>query len=317
MRGGSCQSCGIIAFPGPAIGFPSFQIRLFEVIFAEKARMTVKKAPNTIISMHPASIELLELLDDGESYRDKLTLTASAAVNAAFPWAEAVNPGSVAVYHVYGTVYYDSWWGFSTREFVDNLKTAEERPEFTAHLLIVDSPGGEVFFCHEAFDAIRSCRKPVVAVCESMCASAAYWIASAAGRVYAVSPFSEVGSIGVMTRFMDSSQWYRTNGYREVEVYATGSDLKNKVYKDAVDGRPEEYIHRFLDPVLETMLGDIRSTRDIPDGSNVLRGDIYYAQEAMGLGLIDGIKGVDECLQEAHDLGDKSNGIINSIYSTL
>lgn len=279
--------------------------------------MTVKKTQNAIISIHPASIDLLYLADDAESYRDKLALSVGKGINAAFPWADTVEPGSVAVHHVYGTVYYDSWWGFSTKGFAEDIRSAEERPEFTAHLLIIDSPGGEVFYCHEAFDAIKSCRKPVIAVCESICASAAYWIASAADRLYAVSPFSETGSIGVMTRFADDSEWYRSNGYKEIEVYATGSDLKNKVYKDAVAGKPEEYIRRFLDPVLETMLGDIRSRRNIPEGSEVLRGEIYYAREAVGLGLIDGIQSLDECLQEAHDLGEKSNGIINSIYSTL
>lgn len=279
--------------------------------------MTVRKAPDTIISIHPAAIDLLESPDGDISYRDTLGILKTKSVKTAFSWSDEAEPDSVALHYVYGTVFYDSWWGFSTREFVDDLLTAEERPEFAAHLLVVDSPGGEIFYCHEAASAIRACRKPVIAVCEEMCASAAYWIASAADRVYAVSPFSEVGSIGVMARFMDCREWYRSNGYKEIEVYATGSDLKNKVYNDAVDGKPEEYVHRFLDPVLETMLGDIRSSRTVPDGSDVLRGEIYYAQEAQALGLIDGIRSVDECLQEAYDLGAKSNDIINSIYQTL
>ena len=279
--------------------------------------MTVRKAPDTIISIHPASIDLFELLGGDKSYRDTLSLLKTKSVRTAFPWSDEAEPGSVALHHIYSTVFYDSWWGFSTRDFVDNLLMAEDRPEFVAHLLVVDSPGGEIFYCHEAAAAIRKCRKPVIAVCEEMCASAAYWIASAADKVYAVSPFSEVGSIGVMARFVDGREWYRSNGFKEIEVYATGSDLKNKVYNDAVDGKPEEYIHRFLDPVLETMLGDIRTSRTIPDGSDVLRGEIYYAQDAQALGLIDGIRSVEECLQEAHDLGTKSDDIINSIYQTL
>lgn len=280
--------------------------------------MTVKNLQNAIISIHPAATDLILVTGD-KSYRDKLALSSLRKdINVAFPWADTVDPDSVAVHHIYGTVYYDSWWGFSTKGFAEDLRTAEERPEFIAHLLIIDSPGGEVFYCHEAAEAIRACRKPVIAVCEEMCASAAYWIASAADRLYAVSPFSEVGSIGVMARFLDDRDWYRTNGLKEIEVYASGSDLKNKVYKDAVDGKPGEYIHRFLDPVLETMLGDIRTARDsITDGSDVLRGDIYYARDAVGLGLIDGIRSMDKCLQEAHDLGADSNDIINSIYTTL
>lgn len=278
--------------------------------------MTAPKKSGTIISIHPLSIDLFDFPHGNKSYRETLSVQKSS-VKAEFPWSDEAEQGSVAMHYIYGTVYYDNYWGFSTREFVDNLFIAEDRPEFVAHLLVVDSPGGEIFYCHEAVDVLRACRKPVIALCEEMCASAAYWIASAANKVYAVSPFSEVGSIGVMTRFVDGREWYRSNGFREIDVYATGSDLKNKVHNDAVDGKPEEYIHRFLDPVLEAILGDIRSSRNIPDDSDVLRGEIYYAQDAQALGLIDGIRSVEECLQEAHDLGTKSDDIINSIYQTL
>lgn len=275
--------------------------------------MTVIHTPKSVISIHPGWLDLMDaaLLPDPEedSYRakaSKAVAALSSELKVALPWEDTVKPGSVAVHYVYGTVRYDSYWGFSTKGFVEELMVAEARPEFTAHLIIVDSPGGEVFYCHEAACAIRSCSKPVIAFCESMCASAAYWIASAADRIYAVSPFSEVGSIGVMAKFMDDSEWYRSNGFKEIEIYASGSDLKNKVYKDVVEGQPKEYIRRFLDPVLDTMTADIRSARTIPDGSDALRGEIYYAQEASGLGLVDGIRSLEECISEAQSLGESA-----------
>lgn len=285
--------------------------------------MTGKNLPNTVISIHPQCLDMLDLAEvqdpDADTYREmaaKAVRRLASAPRTALPWEDDAAPDSVAVHYICGTVFYEHWWRFSTKTFVDELRTVEERPEFTAHLLIVDSPGGEVFFCHEAAEAIRACVKPVIAVCESMCASAAYWMASAAGRIYAVSPFTEIGSIGVMARFLDEREWYRTNGFKEVEIYASGSDLKNKVYRDAVDGRPKEYIRRFLDPMLDTMIADIRTARTIPDGSDALRGELYYAREAEELGLIDGIRSVEDCLQEAHDLGE-SQKVMNFFNSNL
>lgn len=258
--------------------------------------MTVRKV-KSIISIAPEYIDLLH--DEGTAP----VMVADESGQGVSADLRSVDGSSVAVHFIYGTIFYD-WFGFSTRNFTDELAEADSNPNITAHLIVVDSPGGEVFYCHEAAAAIRECKKPVVAVCESVCASAAYWLASAADRIFAVSPFTEVGSIGVMARFLDTSEWYRMQGCKEIEIYASGSDLKNKVIKDVVNGKEQEYIKRFLDPVLEAMIDDIRQKRTIADGSDALRGEIYYANEAIGLGLIDGIKSIDEAFQEAVDLGE-------------
>lgn len=176
-----------------------------------------------------------------------------------------------------------------------------------------------MFGCHEAHQAVKACKKPVIAVCSEMMASAAYWICSAADRVYASSFFSEVGSIGVMARFIDDSGWMEQKGLREISVYATGSDRKNKDVEEVLDGKTADYAKKFLDPVLEVMLSDIMSSRKgIKENSDVLRGEILYAQsdQLLKLGLTDGIKTVDECLQEAYSKPMKTNNI-KQILSTL
>lgn len=68
--------------------------------------------------------------------------------------------------------------------------------------------------------------------------------------------------------------------------------------------------------MLDTMIADIRTTRTIPDGSDALRGELYYAREAEELGLIDGIRSVEECLQEVQDLGE-SQKVMNFFNSNL
>lgn len=232
----------------------------------------------------------------------------------------AVESGSVALHFIEGTVRYENWpWAFSTRRFTGDIAAAEADDRISAHLLLCDSPGGEVFGCHEAHQAVKACKKPVIAVCSEMMASAAYWICSAADRVYASSFFSEVGSIGVMARFIDDSGWMEQKGLREISVYATGSDRKNKDVEEVLDGKTADYAKKFLDPVLEVMLSDIMSSRKgIKENSDVLRGEILYAQsdQLLKLGLTDGIKTVDECLQEAYSKPMKTNNI-KQILSTL
>ena len=80
-------------------------------------------------------------------------------------------------------------------------------PSISAIVLDVDSPGGSVFGVEELATEIRAARgtKPVVAVANSMAASAAYWIASQADELV-ITPGGMVGSIGVLTAHEDISK---------------------------------------------------------------------------------------------------------------
>ena len=205
-----------------------------------------------------------------------------------WPDQEDIRDGAIAFHPIYGFVTWSSWWRFSTEAFIEDLKSAENNPAIVAHLIRIDSGGGEVFGCHEAFEAVRDLSKPCVAVVDSICASAAYWLACAADRIYTTSMFSETGSIGVMGVLTSDRKWMEKNGFEEIELYSTLSGLKNKITRDAVDGHPEEYIRKMLDPIAEQFIADVKSARGIDDGSDALKGAMYYAAEALPAGLIDG-----------------------------
>ncbi len=223
--------------------------------------------------------------------------------------------GLVAVHYLKGMVRYSSYWWHSTQELIEDIKSADQDDKIIAHVIFCSSPGGEVFGCHEAHLAIRNCTKPVIAFCDEMMASAAYWICSAATKVYASSPYSEVGSIGVMARMLDDSGWIQQNGFKEIILYADGSDLKNKVVQDALDGKSRDYIEKVLNPLYDAITGDVSAARkEISKTPEALRGEIYYAFNAPA-GLIDGIKSFNECVEEAYALGletENSKLIINN-----
>jgi signal peptide peptidase SppA len=90
--------------------------------------------------------------------------------------------------------------------WTSNLRSAIADPSVGSVVIDIDSPGGSVFGVQETFDAIRALRggKPIVAVANSMAASAAYWLASAADELV-VTPSGEVGSIGVIAAHEDLS----------------------------------------------------------------------------------------------------------------
>ena len=241
-------------------------------------------------------------LKEDSKYCDAFRSTVADVSLLVYPRATDIEEDSIAYHPIFGPICYSSWWRFSTEDFIEDLKAAEANPSICAHFLHIDSPGGEVFAIHEAFEAVKALTKPCIALIDSCCASAAYWIGCAADKVYASSIFSSVGSIGVMSTVYDDEEWRKKYGLKKIEIYSSYSDLKNKLYKDVLDGKVEEYIKTRLDPLAKQFIDDVRSVRTIADDSEALRGKIYYAMNALPEGLVDGQSTFDEVMKEIQSL---------------
>lgn len=102
------------------------------------------------------------------------------------------------------------------------FRAAMNDPAVDAIVFDVDSPGGSVFGVQELAADIFAARgqKKVVAVANSLAASAAYWIGSAADE-FVVTPGGSVGSIGVVTAHEDHSAELEAKGV-EVTLISAG-----------------------------------------------------------------------------------------------
>ncbi len=284
--------------------FPSYDKVSQAVIFALNNRQMKENRANfitdrTIVSRAPqaALSSCAKTIKPKNKYHEAVRADQQIA-NLHSPWISDVPDGSIAFHQLYGYVAWDSWWRFSTREFIADLKAAEENPAFIGHIIMVDSGGGECFGCHEAFEAVKSLKKPCIAVIDTICASAAYWIACAADKIYASSMFSTVGSIGTMGVFYNYDKYYENEGIDVHEYYSSYSDLKNKVTTDAKHGHPEDFIKEILDPYAAQFISDVRSVRNIPDDSEALRGKDYLASASPLGELIDGQNTLEEAVAE-------------------
>lgn len=238
----------------------------------------------------------------------------------------------VLYYHpIKGTVFVEQYYGwkmsggmyplFSTRAFIKNLQEAERSSNVTAHFLHVNSPGGEAWLIEKASEAMKACRKPIYAFIEANCCSAAYWLASHAHVLKAYTDQDSIGSIGSMVYVLNFSGYYEELGIKEIEEYATKSDLKNKRFNDLMNGNPKRYIEERLDPLQEAFEQVVRSARPqldkLPDDHAVFRGETFLAGEAIALGLIDGMAAnLSSAMMEAYDLGQsmkKNNNLLTNL----
>jgi len=211
--------------------------------------------------------------------------------------------GSVAIIPIRSEILkYDQPCGpRGTQSILNDVKSADQNPNIKSIVLVVDSPGGQVTGTDLLSDAIKNSSTPVVAYIEGMAASAAYWIISGASKIIASSDLDRIGSIGTMLMVEDLQPSLEAMGVKFHEVYATLSVDKNKDINQVLDGNYEPYQKNVLDVINSKFLTSIKTNRPAVDDST-LTGKIYFAPQAIALGLIDEIGSLDYVISVSSDL---------------
>ncbi|EZP57250.1 S49 family peptidase [Sphingomonas sp. RIT328] len=166
-------------------------------------------AASALWAMHPAFLE--SMLKSGSidaMLPDSLRQLASAmgGQQAAKP-ADPIRDGSTQIIPVRGTLAPQGLYGTTYYNVLaDQVREAAADNKIGAIVLAIRSPGGYVWGCAEAGDAIFEARsaKPVIAVADPYCFSAAYWLATQASAFYCTTS-GEVGSVGVRSGHTDMS----------------------------------------------------------------------------------------------------------------
>jgi protease-4 len=183
------------------------------------------------------------------------------------------------------------------------MKTAFEDAGAKGVVLLINSPGGSPVQAGIINDEIRRLKakynKPVYAVVEESCASAAYYIAAATDKIY-VDKASIVGSIGVL---MDGFGFTGTMEKLGVERrLLTAGENKGFLdpfspMSDAQRGHAQQMLNQihaqFID-VVKKGRGD-RLKADTP---GLFSGLFWSGQQAVDLGLADQLGNVDFVARE-------------------
>lgn len=167
-------------------------------------------------------------------------------------------------------------------------------------VLDMDSPGGEVSGCSELSDLIYSARgtKPVTAYVSGYCASAAYWIASAADRIVC-SPTSMLGSIGVRTALVDRSKQDAAAGVKRIDIVSSQSP-----YKVTDPSKDEDLarVQKQIDDLGAVFVSSVARNRGVSDQVVTTRygkGDCIVGAGAVSAGLADAVGTIGDAIQGA------------------
>lgn len=184
------------------------------------------------------------------------------------------------------------------------INEAARNDDVNAILLQIHSPGGAVDGTKELADAVADAnkQKPVVSYIDGLGASAAYWVASQAGKVYS-SETALVGSIGTYAALYDYSGNAALNGVK-VHVIKAGKFKGTGVEGAAISEAAIEEAQGLVNRLNEFFVGAVADGRGISqEAANELNdGRIHVGQDAVALGLTDGVRTYEETLGELQAL---------------
>ena len=183
--------------------------------------------------------------------------------------------------------------GRSAEAIQADLARAISDPRVDRIILRIDSPGGSVAGTAETGNAILAARasgKRVVGYVDGLAASAAYWLASQCDEIVASSSTALVGSIGVITAYMDASKAQEAKGYklhivRSVALKAPGTG------NEKLDPEQLASISRMVGEMHAAFVSAVATGRglDAAQMEAAGTGEVFTATTGMAMGLVDRI----------------------------
>jgi signal peptide peptidase SppA len=265
-------------------------------------------------------IEIVDMRRRGERFSDDEIRERLEAARppAAASRAKRQAQSGVAVIPVHGTIVpkanlmTEISGGTSIGDLRGMFASALGDPDVGAIVFDVDSPGGSVDLVPEFAAEIRAARgrKPMLAVSNTMMASAAYWLAAQADEV-AVSPSSLTGSIGVFAAHQDLSAAQEQLGVKTTFISA-GKYKTEGNSSQPLDADAEAHIQSLVDSAYAMFTGDVSKGRrvsiaDVRSGFG--EGRVLDAKGAVKSGMADRVATLEQTISRAASLASPTSAM--------
>lgn len=221
----------------------------------------------------------------------------------------------VALINITGEIMY-------SEHILELLNTFGNMKSVKAIVLRVNSPGGAVGASQEIFSEVKKLKEKGKAIIVSMGdsgASGAYYIASAADKIYA-NPGTITGSIGVILNYMNAEKLLdkvgvdfvtvKSGKFKDVGSFSRASTPEEKAM---LKGLIDDVLNQFVDDVIDCRTEKLAAAYKIKEKDiakkkklikaymleNVADGRIVTGKEALKLGLVDELGNIDDAIEGA------------------
>ena len=178
------------------------------------------------------------------------------------------------------------------------LQRCYANPNIKGIVIKQDTGGGEGGAMRLMNETITKRNKPVIGFVDDYSCSAGMGILADCDLIIANSPMARIGSIGTYMTIADYTERFKQEGINLIEVYASDSIHKNNEYHEALKGNLEPLraiANKFNDSFLE-MIELQRGDTLKADRKVWGTGKVFFAEEALSIGLIDKIDSFDNII---------------------
>jgi protease-4 len=188
-----------------------------------------------------------------------------------------------------------------------------------AVVLRVDSPGGSMFaseVVYEQLETLKASGKPLIVSMSSVAASGGYYIAMLADQIWA-SESTITGSIGIGALVPTFQRSLDRLGIH-VDGFGT-TPLSGQLRVDRKLGPDARRIlQATIDEGYRIFVGKVAQGRDmtVERADSIARGRVWIGTDALDLGLVDDIGGLDDALNAAAEMAGLEEGQYGVTYMT-
>lgn len=191
----------------------------------------------------------------------------------------------------------------------DDLKKLADNEDVKAVVLRINSPGGSAYTSEQIWKQVYELKKkkPVVVSMGSVAASGGYYIASGASKIIA-EPNTLTGSIGIFGMFPNTAGLFN-------KLALTTDIVKTNRYADFGDpARPmtddeKALIQGYIERGYDTFLTRCAEGRGVSkaDIDSIGQGRVWTGEQALKIGLVDELGGIERAVELAGELAEIYN----------
>jgi protease-4 len=202
------------------------------------------------------------------------------------------------------------------KNIVKALRTARESSRVKAVVLRINSPGGSALVSDLIWREVEltKAEKPVIASMSDVAASGGYYIACNANSIFA-EPTTITGSIGVFGMVPNAKELMNDKlGITFDEVMTN----KNANYMDLtkpLSPFQRSVIQKSVENVYSSFVNKVAEGRGMTfeDVDEIGQGRVWTGEQALGLGLVDKLGGLEEAIVAAAELAELDDYRIQSL----
>ncbi|GFE69225.1 signal peptide peptidase SppA [Chroococcus sp. FPU101] len=183
--------------------------------------------------------------------------------------------------------------------YARELRQLRDNDEIKAVILRINSPGGSATASEVILREINrlSEKKPVIVSMGDVAASGGYWISTGGKRIFA-DKSTITGSIGVFGILFNLQKIGNNNGLtwdsvKTGQLADLGTNVRPKTEKEL------QIYQNFVNEIYSLFINKVSKSRNLPESKvrEIAQGRVWSGQDALKIGLVDEIGGLEEAIQ--------------------